>query len=352
MSTLSNFGWTDTHQQNWDTLNFTSFTPARVVADFGTSLKIATPEILTAELSGKLAHYTDRDQTPKVGDWVAVAMTDNNNVIESVVLRSNEIARKVSGKRAIKQIIGANIDIAFVLVALDENFSVEKLKRFLYQLSTSSIEAVIVLNKADQTDDVQSYISQIEQLNVPIITAIATEGVGVEEIASRIKPAKTAILLGSSGAGKSTLTNKLIGREVQATKEVRASDSTGRHTTVHRELFILPNKGILIDTPGIRELQLWGTEEELDENYDDIAAIAKLCRYRTCGHTTEQDCAINAALKDGTLDAKHYANYIKMKSELAKLQEKKLDQIRQSRKFQRFADKKRMQRDELRSRED
>lgn len=351
MTHLSDYGWTKHHQLEWTELALPGV-QARVIADFGTSLKIATPEILTAELSGKLAHYTDRDKTPKVGDWVNVAITDNNNVIESVVLRSNEIARKVSGKRAVKQIIGANIDIAFVLVALDENFSVEKLKRFLYQLSSSSIEAVIVLNKADQTDDVHSYIVQIEQLGVPIITAIATEGVGVEEIAARIKPAKTAILLGSSGAGKSTLTNQLIGREIQATQEVRASDSTGRHTTVHRELFILPNKGILIDTPGIRELQLWGTEEELDENYDDIVAIARLCRYRTCGHTTEKDCAINAALRDGTLDEKHYANYVKMKAELAKLQEKKLDQIRQSRKFQRRSDKKRAQRDELRSRED
>lgn len=350
MHTLSDFGWTNEHQRDWDALNAPHLTPARVTADFGTSLKIATPEILTAELSGKLAHYTDRDNTPKVGDWVAVAMTDNNNVIESVFHRSNEIARKVTGKRTLKQIIGANIDIAFVLVALDENFSVERLRRFLFQLSSSNIETVIVLNKADQTDDIDSYISQIEQLETPIIATIATEGVGVNEIAARILPAKTAILLGASGVGKSTLTNKLIGRDVQATNEVRESDSTGKHTTVHRELFILPNDGILIDTPGIRELQLWGTEETLDENYEDIAALIRQCKYSNCQHNTEQGCAINAALANETLDEKHYANYLKMKSELAKLNDKKLEKVRQGKKFQRRADKKRAQQDELRSR--
>ena len=330
MNTLQEFGWTEKHQIDWETLGLEGLKPARVVADFGTSLKLATPEIITAELSGKLAHYTERDETPKVGDWVSVAITDNNAVVESVVLRANEIARKVAGKRTLKQIIAANVDIAFVLLALDNDFSVERLNRFLYQLSTSSVEPVIVLNKADKTDDLQSFVSQLEQLSIPVVITTATEGLGVEEIAAHILPAKTAILLGSSGVGKSTLTNKLLGREAQLTNEVRESDSTGKHTTVHRELFILPNGGILIDTPGIRELQLWGTEEELAVNYDDIVEIAAKCKYSNCGHTTEAGCAINAALRDGSLDPKHYTNYVKMKNELVKLAEKSTEKIRQS----------------------
>ncbi|MEO6109710.1 MAG: ribosome small subunit-dependent GTPase A [Candidatus Saccharimonadales bacterium] len=331
MNNLVDFGWSKAKQQEWDDTNVTSNRPARVIADFGTSLKIATPDIITAELSGKLAHYTQRDAAPKVGDWVSVAISDNNNAtIESVIFRSNEIARKVTGKRTVKQIIAANVDIAFVLLALDNDFSVERLKRFLYQLSVSSIEAIIVLNKADKTDDVQSYIEQIKSLDIPIITTIATEGIGVDAIAAHITPGKTAILLGSSGVGKSTLTNKLLGRDVQTTDSVRKSDSSGKHTTVHRELFILPNGGILIDTPGIRELQLWGTEEELDTNYDDITQIASHCKYANCQHTSEQGCAINIALADGTLEAKHYENYVKMKSELADLATKKVEMIRQS----------------------
>ncbi len=329
MNSLEQFGWTDTHQHEWDALGLQGLVPARVIADFGTSLKIATPEIITAELSGKLAHYTSREETPKVGDWVAVAITDNNATIESAVLRANEIARKVAGKRTQKQIIAANVDIAFVLLALDNDFSIERLNRFLYQLSVSAVEPVIVLNKADKTNDLQSYVEQIEALAIPIVVTTATEGYGVEDIASHIKPAKTAILLGSSGVGKSTLTNKLLGREAQRTNEVRESDSTGKHTTVHRELFILPNKGILIDTPGIRELQLWGTEEELEANYDDIISIAAQCRYSNCSHTTEAGCAINKALADGSLDPKHYARYVNMKAELVQLAAKNTEKARQ-----------------------
>lgn len=330
MTNLEQFGWTNAHQLEWDTLGLQGLVPARVIADFGTSLKIATPDIITAELSGKLAHYTSRDETPKVGDWVSVAITDNNAVIESAVLRKNEIARKVAGKRTLKQIIATNVDTAFVLLALDNDFSIERLNRFLYQLSASSVEPVIVLNKADKTNDLQSYVRQIEALDLPIVVTTAIEGSGVDAIATHIKPAKTAILLGSSGVGKSTLTNKLLGREIQSTNKVRESDSTGKHTTVHRELFILPNKGILIDTPGIRELQLWGTEEELEANYDDIISIAAQCKYSNCNHGTEAGCAINAALSDGTLDPKHYARFIGMKAELVQLAAKNSEKAKQS----------------------
>jgi ribosome biogenesis GTPase len=320
MNTLATFGWTNDNQIAWDALTIPNVIPARVVADFGTSLKIATPEIRKAELSGKLAHYSKRDDTPKVGDWVAVHVSDGGTAtIESVVLRSNEIARKVAGRRALKQILAANVDVAFVLLALDNDFSVERLSRFLFQLSVNKIEPVIVLNKADKTDDLESYIAQLELFNVPIIVTAAINGSGVEEIAAHIKPERTAILLGSSGVGKSTLTNKILGRETQATNTIRESDSTGKHTTVHRELFILPNGGILIDTPGIRELQLWGTEEELEVNFDDIAELAAKCKYANCRHDHEKGCAVHKALANGLLDKKHYANYVKMKSELTEL---------------------------------
>lgn len=331
MNKLTDYGWTKTHQLEWDNMDTAGAQPARVVADFGTSLKVATPDVVTAELSGKLAHYARRDDAPKVGDWVSVTLSANSHAtIDSVVLRANEIARKVTGKRTMKQIIAANVDIAFVLLALDNDFSVERLKRFLYQLSTSSIETVIVLNKADKTDDLESYIAQLDLLDVPIVVATATTGSGVEDISNRILPGKTAILLGSSGVGKSTLTNQLLGREAQATSAVRESDSTGKHTTVHRELFLLPGGGILIDTPGIRELQLWGTEEDLEADYDDIAALVSQCKYSNCGHGSEQGCAVQAALSSGELDAKHYASFVKMKHELSELAARNTEKARQS----------------------
>lgn len=328
MNTLKEFGWTNENQLAWDSLELDGLQPARVVADFGTSLKLATPEIITAELSGKLAHYSNRDDTPKVGDWVAVRILDNSAVVELVVLRSNEIARKVAGKRALKQIFAANVDIAFVLLALDNDFSVERLERFLFQLSSNAVKAAIVLNKADKTDDLQSYIDQLKLFDVPIIVTVATDESNIDEMAALIKPGKTAILLGSSGVGKSTLTNKLLGREAQTTNTVRESDSTGKHTTVHRELFILPNGGILIDTPGIRELQLWGTEEDLATNFDDITQLATKCKYKNCRHEHEKGCAVHKALANGMLDKNHYANYLKMKSEVATLTSKNAERVR------------------------
>lgn len=323
VNTLSYYGWTEDHAHAWNELGLSGLLPARVLADYGTSLKLATPEIITAELSGKLAHYSRGDNIPKVGDWVAVHVTHSGAaVIESVVLRRNEIARKVPGKQATKQILAANIDVAFVLLALDNDFSIERLQRFLYQLSVSGISPVIVLNKVDKTNDVQHYIDQLGSFDLPIIVCSATRDIGIDEIANSIHPAQTAILLGSSGVGKSTLTNKLLQRDAQQTGAVRESDATGRHTTVHRELFLLPNGGLLVDTPGIRELQLWGTEEDLENKYKDIADLSERCRYSDCQHAQESGCAIRKALQNGKLDKSHYANYLKMKSELAGLAER------------------------------
>lgn len=333
MNQLTPFGWTTELTELWLQLDMNDLRPARVVADFGTSLKIALPAIHNAELSGKLAHYTNRDDTPKVGDWVAVRLFDNSPaVIEKVLPRRSEIARKTAGKRTTKQIIATNIDVAFVLLALDDDFSVERLRRFLYQLSIDSINAIIVLNKADKTDSIPFYTQQLAEFKLPIIVTTATTGDGVNEIAAHIRPAETAILLGSSGVGKSTVTNILLNREAQTTGAVRASDSTGKHTTVHRELFTLPNGGLLIDTPGIRELQLWGDETDLRENFNDIIDLAKQCKYPSCSHTEESGCAIQNALQTGTLEPSHYASFQKMQSELNNLKAKKDIRIRRNNK--------------------
>lgn len=324
MDQLTKFGWTAEDAEKWTQAHHDNLQPARVVADFGTSLKIALPAIHAAELSGKLAHYSNRENAPKVGDWVAVRLLDGGRaVIEDVIPRRNEIARKVAGKRTVKQVIAANVDVAFVLLALDDDFSVERLRRFLYQLAVQSIDAVIVLNKADKTDQLAHYTDQLQSFNLPIIVTTALHGTGVGDVLEHIHPGKTAILLGSSGVGKSTMTNRLLGRDTQEVQAVRASDSTGKHTTVHRELFMLSNGGLLIDTPGIRELQLWGTEDELEENFDDIADLARKCKFASCSHHEEAGCAVQEALQDGTLSKTHYASYLKMKHELSNLKTKK-----------------------------
>jgi ribosome biogenesis GTPase / thiamine phosphate phosphatase len=324
MDQLTKFGWTNELADIWAQMDFKNLCPARVVADFGTSLKIAAPDIRPAELSGKIAHYKNRDNGPKVGDWVAARFLDNSPaVIEEVLPRRNEIARKIAGKRTAKQIIAANIDVAFVLLALDDDFSVERLRRFLYQLSVHAIRPVIVLNKADKASDLSFYTQQLNEFKLPVVITTAAVGAGIDDILAYIKPGDTAILLGSSGVGKSTITNRLLGQEVQHTQTVRSSDSTGKHTTVHRELFVLSNGGLLIDTPGIRELQLWGDEGDLNENFNDIATLASQCKYKSCSHTSEPGCAVQQALHSGTLSAPHYASYQKMKGELSELKAKK-----------------------------
>lgn len=320
MHQLETYGWTEDLTKTWRDGLYEGLTPARVVADFGTSLKLVTPEIITAELSGKLAHHSSRLAVPKIGDWVAVRLYDNGDaIIEQTMPRRNEIARRVAGKRTLKQIIAANVDIAFVILSLDNDFSVERLRRFLYQLSVSKIKPVIILNKADKTEHIADFMDQLSSFKVPIVTMTAIKGLGGSELLSYIQPGKTAILLGSSGVGKSTVTNLLLGGKVQRTQSTRASDDTGKHTTVHRELFILPNGGLLIDTPGIRELQLWGSEADLDDTFEDIARLVQACKYPSCHHGDEAGCAVRTALDADTLTAARYEAYQKMKRELTDL---------------------------------
>lgn len=323
MQQLETYGWTAELTHTWNDGDYAGLRPARVVADFGTSLKVATPDIITAELSGKLAHHSSRLAVPKIGDWVAVRLHDSGDaIIEQTIPRRNEIARRSSGNQTVKQIIAANVDIAFVILSLDKDFSVERLRRFLYQLSVGKIQPVIVLNKADKTNSLGEFTDQLVSFDVPVITMTAITGLGENELLSYIRPGETAILLGSSGVGKSTLTNLLLGDGVQRTQPTRVSDDTGKHTTVHRELFVLPNGGLLIDTPGIRELQLWGSEAELDDNFEDIALLGFTCKYPSCHHGSEEGCAIRDALDSGTLTQSRYNAYQKMKGELIALQAK------------------------------
>ncbi|MGF7228560.1 MAG: ribosome small subunit-dependent GTPase A [Candidatus Saccharibacteria bacterium] len=323
MNDLQIYGWNDAFEKSWATIATKRLVPARVIADFGTSLKVVTPAEKTATISGHIRHNSLVEDFPKVGDWVGVELFGAHAaVIEVVVPRHSEIARKAAGHRIKKQIMATNIDIAFVLQALDKDFSPERLQRYLYQLSVDHIEPVLVLNKADKTEDLQPYLDAVAPFGVRVIVSSASTGAGVDDIRAAILPGKTAILLGSSGVGKSTLTNTLIGRNQQATQTTRESDDTGRHTTIHRELFILPNGGLLIDTPGIRELQLWGVEEDLAENFDDIAELAAQCKYSNCRHGSEAGCRIQAALQSGELDRTHYQNYLKMRGELKHLASK------------------------------
>lgn len=323
MNTLQDYGWDDKRIADWGDRDFVGCRPARVVADFGNQYKIAMPHISIAKLPNASTFKLRATDMPKVGDWVAAKVDQDGLVsINSVLLRRSEIIRSGAGETIEKQIMATNVDLAFIVQPLSHGFSVARIERFLFQLTIQGIEAVVILNKSDQVDDFSIRQKEVEGLGVKTIIMSALYDDNLNEIKNYIKPGKTIVILGQSGAGKSTITNRLIGREIQATQAIRESDSRGRHTTVHRELFVLPGGGLIIDTPGIRELQLWGDEDDLKLSFPEIAEAINNCHYKNCSHLSEDRCAVRLGLASGAIDPKRYAIYLNFEQELKRLKDK------------------------------
>jgi ribosome biogenesis GTPase / thiamine phosphate phosphatase len=321
MTTLQQYGWNETRAQEWTALPSSSLVPARIIADFGQQYKIALPEERIARLTGALAHKLKVYEMPKIGDWVAVELVDNEPAtIQDILPRTSEIVRGHVGRLLDKQVVAANVDIAFVVQALDHDFSPERLERYIFQLASQNIDVVILLNKTDRAKDIDEKLERLASLDAKVITLSALQDPDVSVVRSHITPGQTAVILGSSGVGKSTLTNRLLGEERQATQAIRERDSKGRHTTVHRELFLLPDGGMIIDTPGIRELQLWGDESDLEALFPEIFDAIRHCHYPNCAHVTEDRCAVKTGLADGSIDPKRYKLYQSFQQELQALE--------------------------------
>lgn len=317
MIDLQTYGYNDQLSVAFAELGLTGCIAGRVVADYGSYLRVAAPDEYDCEIAGNLVHGSEKYQLPKVGDWVAIQPSDlNKAVVRAVLPRTSEINRKAAGTSNARQVLATNIDIAFVVQALDLDFSPMRLERYSYQLRQSNIDPVFVFNKADRSVNLAEQLKLIDQLGVTYIITTAIKGEGVDDIKSLIHNSKTAVFLGSSGVGKSTLTNALLGADHQKTAEIRESDSTGRHTTSHRELFLLPSGGMVIDTPGIRELQLWGEEAYLEQSFQDIESLALGCEFNNCSHTKEANCAVLTAIEEGRLARTRLDSYHKFKNEL------------------------------------
>jgi ribosome biogenesis GTPase len=338
MNGLEQYGWNDERAHEWAALSDPHFMPARVVADHGHHYKVATPSLLSARTTGAIMHTSTVTDMPKIGDWVSIEQIDNDSaIIHSVLPRSSELVRGHVGRQIDKQVIAANVDIAFVVQPLNHDFSPARLERYIFQLSTQNIKPIIIFNKTDLVNDIDPYIAQLKSIEANIIPVSARHDNDISLIHDHIMPYQTVVILGSSGAGKSTLTNRLVGNNIQATAPIREKDSKGRHTTVHRELFVLPNGGMVIDTPGVRELQLWGNEADLEQQFPEIFTAARACRYSNCEHESEDGCMIKAGLKNGTIDPKRYSLYQQFSRELQSINERrefistrKSDQSRES----------------------
>ena len=268
---------------------------------------------------------------PAVGDWVTVADGQEPAVITAVLPRRSafvrsaaDASRRSAGHLADEQVLAANVDVAFLVAGLDRDFNLRRLERYLAVAWSSGVRPVIVLNKADIAADLDGRLLEVEAIApaVPIVILSALTGDGLEALAPYLNPGDTAVVLGSSGVGKSTLLNALLGEERQATAAVREDDSRGRHTTTHRELFDLPGGAMLIDTPGIRSLEIAGADEGVETAFEDIAALAAGCRFSDCRHRGEPGCAVDAAIDDGRLTEARLESHRKLERELAHAERK------------------------------
>src|SRR5262245_4989854 len=299
--------------------------PARVVAVHrGVSLGRDPPGDRAAPRAGALRWSAlAASDYPTVGDWVALGETD---VIAAILPRRTAFRRMATdasrrgGGPDDEQVMAANIDVALLVAGLDNDFNLRRIERYLAVAWSSEVQPVVVLNKSDLADDVDGRLVAVEAIapGVPAMPLSARTGEGLEALRVHLQPGTTAAILGSSGVGKSTLVNALLGEERQRTAAVREDDSRGRHTTTHRELFELPGGALLVDTPGIRALEVIGADEGVDVAFDDVLDIAAACRFSDCRHDGEPGCAVRAALADGRLSEDRLASHRKLEREIAR----------------------------------
>ncbi len=330
--TLSSLGWHDFFANAYQPFSADDFVPARVsVQHKHTYGLLSVHGELTAECTGRLLHDASaRSELPAVGDWVVARLRPGESHacsekraradIHAVLPRRTKFSRRAAGETDTEQIVAANIDTVLLITALDQNFNLRRIERYLAVTRESGAEPVVVLNKADIHPDPAVAKAEVESIasGAAVVTLSAGLGEGIESLNLWLVPGHTLALLGSSGVGKSTLINRLLGVDHMATRAISDAVGKGRHTTTHRELIVTPAGALVIDTPGMRELQLWDVgATAIDVAFADIAAIAACCRFRDCHHKAEPGCAINLSLDDGSLEYDRWQSYQKLQREQA-----------------------------------
>lgn len=322
---LADLGWNEHFEAAFAARAAEGLRPARVICELkhAYALHLGDTEAL-GECRGRLLHKAaSRADLPSVGDWVAVRQRSAGSTerfdILAVLPRRTKLVRRAAGENGHEQVLAANADALFIVAGLDVALNLRKLERYLAVTRRSGAESVVLLNKCDLADDAEAAEKAVRTLDpaLPVFAVSAETGRGCRALARWLRPGMTVALIGPSGVGKSTLVNRLMKEDVQITQEVRDQDAKGRHTTTRRELFVTPSGALLIDTPGLRELQLW--DAAVDDSFADIVAIASRCKFTNCRHESEPGCAIAAALDSGELALERWENYRKLQAEKAAL---------------------------------
>jgi ribosome biogenesis GTPase len=332
---LESLGWSAHFENHFESLKSDTLIPGRVFREEKSQYGILTGEgERIAKPSGRLRHTLNSvNERIVVGDWVALNSGSDraSATVEFLLPRKSSVARKVasgrkrrSGGQTLEQVIAANMDVIFIVTGLDQDYNIRRIERYLTLVWNSGASPVIVLNKVDLCDNLNEKLEEIREvaLGVPVLAISAKKEKDVRLLKPYFRDGKTAALIGSSGAGKSTIINTLLGFEKQKVKEISESVHKGQHTTTHRELIRMPEGGILMDNPGMREIQLWGDVEDVDSAFHDIELLADECRFKDCAHEREPGCAVKSAVEAGELDAERLESFHKMKRELEHLEER------------------------------
>jgi ribosome biogenesis GTPase len=312
---LARLGWDSYFDEKFKRFASEGCVPARVVADYGAEYLVHDGAVSSRASVGRHVR-NDGSILPAVGDWVAVVRREPVSVIHGVVDRRTSFSRHAAGIETREQVLAANVDVAFVVAAATD-VNARRIERYLTIAWQSGAVPVVLLTKADIAESPDDLRAELEAVSLgsPVVVTSGVTGDGIGEIVRELQPARTGVLLGPSGAGKSTLINRIVGSDLMRTRSIHHTGE-GRHMTSHRQLVLLPQGGMIIDTPGLREAQLWEGEDALGSLFEDVEELALRCRFSDCAHATEPGCAIKEALAEGSLDSGRFQSYRKLQREL------------------------------------